>query len=84
MIELYWRIDQYLHQRIQADGWARRAMEQLAAYIAQREPGRRGFSAQNLWRMHQFFQAYSSGSKLSTLLREITAAVARPSSTAQR
>lgn len=46
-------------------------MEQLAAYIAQREPGRRGFSAQNLWRMRQFFQVYRPGSKLSTLLREI-------------
>ncbi|WP_225616716.1 DUF1016 N-terminal domain-containing protein [Variovorax sp. 38R] len=58
-------------QRIEADGWAKESVEQLAAYIAQREPGRRGFSAQNLWRMRQFFQAYSPGSKLSTLLREI-------------
>jgi predicted nuclease of restriction endonuclease-like (RecB) superfamily len=71
VIELYWRIGQYLHQRIEADGWAKGTVEQLAAYIAQREPGRRGFSAQNLWRMRQFFQAYPPGSKLSTLLREI-------------
>ena len=47
-------------------------MEQLAVYIAQREPGRRGFSAQNLWRMRQFFQAYPPDSKLSTLLRDIS------------
>jgi predicted nuclease of restriction endonuclease-like (RecB) superfamily len=71
VIELYWRIGQYLHQRIEADGWAKGTVEQLAAYIALREPGRRGFSAQNLWRMRQFFQAYPPGSKLSTLLREI-------------
>ena len=47
-------------------------MEQVAAYIAQRESGRRGFSAQNLWRMRQFFQAYPPDSKLSTLLRDIS------------
>jgi len=71
VVELYWRIGQYLHRRVEADGWAKGTVEQLAAYIAQREPGRRGFSAQNLWRMRQFFQAYPPGSKLSTLLREI-------------
>jgi len=75
VIDLYWRIGQYLHRRIQADGWAKGTVVQLAAYIAQREPGRRGFSAQNLWRMRQFFLAYpsagSAASKLSTLLREI-------------
>jgi predicted nuclease of restriction endonuclease-like (RecB) superfamily len=42
---------------------------QLATYIAQREPGLRGFSSQNLWRMRQFFQAYPAESTLSTLLR---------------
>lgn len=72
VIELYWRIGQYLHHRIEADGWAKSTVAQLAAYIAQREPGRRGFSAQNLWRMRQFFQAYPPDSKLSTLLREIS------------
>lgn len=72
VIELYWRIGQYLHQRIEADGWAKGTVEHLATYIAQREPGRRGFSAQNLWRMRQFFQAYPHDSRLSTLLREVS------------
>ena len=79
LIDLYCRIGQYLHHRIEADGWAKGTVVQLAAYIATREPGRRGFSAQNLWRMRQFFQTYPdafaarspSAAKLSTLLREI-------------
>ena len=69
LIDLYWRIGQYLHHKIEADGWAQGTVVQLAAYIAQREPGRRGFSAQNLWRMRQFFEAYPVEAKLSTLLR---------------
>ena len=69
VIDLYWRIGQYLHQKIEADGWAKGTVLRLAAYIAQREPGKRGFSSQNLWRMRQFFEAYPVATKLSTLVR---------------
>lgn len=60
LIDLYWRIGQYLHHRIEADGWAKGTVVQLATYIAQREPGSRGFSAQNLWRMRQFLRPIRS------------------------
>jgi len=70
MIDLYWCIGDYLHRKIEADGWAKGTVVQLAAYIAQREPGRRGFSPQNLWRMRQFFLAYRDVPTLSSLLRE--------------
>lgn len=69
LIDLYWRIGEYLHHKIEADGWAKGTVVQLAGYIAQREPGLRGFSPQNLWRMRQFFEAYRGDSKLSPLLR---------------
>lgn len=71
LIELYWRIGDYLHRKIESDGWAKGTVVQLAAYIAQREPGLRGFSPQNLWRMRQFFVAYRDDPKLSPLLREL-------------
>ena len=71
VIDLYWRIGQYLHHKIEADGWAKGTVVQSATYIAQREPGKRGFSSQNLWRMRQFFQAYPGASKLSPLLRDL-------------
>ena len=71
VIDLYWSIGQYLHHKIEADGWAKGTVVQLAGYIAQREPGKRGFSSQNLWRMRQFFEAYPAASKLSPLLRDL-------------
>ena len=71
MIDLYWCIGDYLHRKIEADGWAKGTVVQLAAYIAQREPGQRGFSPQNLWRMRQFFLAYRDVPTLSSLLREL-------------
>lgn len=69
LIELYWRIGEYLHHKIEADGWAKGTVVQLAGYIAQREPGLRGFSPQNLWRMRQFFDTYRIEPKLSPLVR---------------
>lgn len=71
LIALYWRIGEYLHHKIDADGWAKGTVVQLAAYIAKREPGLRGFSPQNLWRMRQFFEAYRNAPKLSPLVREL-------------
>ena len=71
LIDLYWHVGEMLHQRIEADGWAKGTVVQLAAFIAQREPGLRGFSAQNLWRMRQFFLAYRGLPDLSTLLRAL-------------
>ncbi len=46
-------------------------MNELSTYIQRRQAGLRGFSPQNLWRMRQFFEAYRSEPKLSTLLREL-------------
>jgi predicted nuclease of restriction endonuclease-like (RecB) superfamily len=71
LIELYWRIGDYLDRKIESDGWAKGTVVQLAAWIAQREPGLRGFSPQNLWRMRQFFVAYRDDAELSPLLREL-------------
>jgi predicted nuclease of restriction endonuclease-like (RecB) superfamily len=69
LIELYWRIGDYLHRRIESDGWVKRTVVQLATYIAQCEPGLRGFSPRNLWRMQQFFVAYRNDPELSPLVR---------------
>jgi predicted nuclease of restriction endonuclease-like (RecB) superfamily len=71
LIQLYWRIGQHLDQRIEADGWAKGTVVQLAAYIAQREPGKRGFSPQNMWRMRQFYAAYPDFKKLSPAVRAL-------------
>lgn len=70
LIELYWRIGEYLHDRIERDGWKHGTVVRLAAFIALREPGVRGFSPQNLWRMRQFYEAWQQvPPRLSTALR---------------
>lgn len=71
LIDLYWQVGKIISSRINTDGWGKRTVESLASYIQARNPGVRGFSPQNLWRMRQFFETYCSCPKLSTLLREL-------------
>ena len=71
LIDLYWNIGQYVHHKIDRDGWGKGTVTELAEYIRQRLPNARGFSASNLWRMAQFFETYEAFPKLAALLREL-------------
>jgi len=71
LIDLYWQVGQSISRRIETERWGKNTVNALAAYIQHRQPGTRGFSAQNLWRMRQFFDAYRDLPILSTLLREL-------------
>lgn len=71
LIDLYWQVGEYISQRIAEDGWGKGTVSALATFIARHNPGQRGFSPQNLWRMRQFFEAYRDSRELSSLLREL-------------
>lgn len=70
IIDLYWEIGSYVSERTMNDGWGKSTVKELSQYILSREPGIRGYSAQNIWRMKQFFETYKDKPELSTLLRE--------------
>jgi len=71
LIDLYWRIGEYVSNKIATDAWGKSTVKALASYIQLHQPGLRGFSPQNIWRMRQFYEAYCLEPKLSTLLREL-------------
>lgn len=71
LIELYWKIGQFISRRIASAGWGQGTVEALAEHIRRQQPNARGFSASNLWRMMQFFETYRDLSKLAALLREL-------------
>jgi len=71
LIDLYWNIGKLISQRIERDGWGKGTVEELARHLARTQPGSRGFSPQNLWRMRQFFATYRALPDLSTLVREL-------------
>jgi predicted nuclease of restriction endonuclease-like (RecB) superfamily len=72
LIDLYWSIGEYVSKRISTEAWGKSVVQKLARYIEQNEPGAKGFSDKNLWRMKQFYETYRDHQNLSALLREIS------------
>jgi predicted nuclease of restriction endonuclease-like (RecB) superfamily len=72
LINLYWDIGAYISDKIERSEWGDSVVKELSIYILTNEPGLKGFSDKNLWRMKQFYEAYKDSPKLSTLLREIS------------
>jgi predicted nuclease of restriction endonuclease-like (RecB) superfamily len=71
LIDLYRGIGEFISVKIASDGWGKGTVAALAEAIRRRYPNSRGYSAQNLWRMRQFFESYRDQPKLSALLREL-------------
>ena len=71
LIALYWDIGQMIVTRQQGETWGKSVVQRFAADLRSEFPGISGFSAQNLWRMKQFYETYAGSEKLSPLVREI-------------
>lgn len=72
LINLYWNIGEYIHNRVKNAEWGQSVVKQLAEFLSKNEPDLKGFSDKNLWRMKQFYESYKDYPKLSPLLREIS------------
>ena len=69
LIETYWAVGGYLSRKVAESGWGKGVVLELADWLLVNAPEIRGFSAQNLWRMKQFYDVYSADEKLSALPR---------------
>lgn len=73
LIDLYWKVGEYLSHKIASAEWGDGVVSQLADHISRNCPDVKGFSDKNLWRMKQFYEAYADNAEeLSTLLRQIS------------
>ncbi len=73
LIDLYWKVGEYLSQKIASAEWGDGVVRQLADHISRNFPDIKGFSDKNLWRMKQFYETYIEDSeKLSPLVRQIS------------
>lgn len=71
LIELYWQIGEHISRKIAASEWGDGVVEQLARYLARTQPGLRGFTRRNLFRMRQFFEAYAGNEFVSPLVTQL-------------
>ena len=70
MIEMYWQIGKYISEKANNDGWGKSVVQDFASFLKQAYPTASGFSAQNIWRMKQFYETYNDNEKLSPLVRD--------------
>lgn len=59
-------------QRQENEGWGRSVVERLSDNLQWGVSGIKGFSAQNLWYMWQFYQEYHDSEKLQPAVGEIS------------
>ncbi|AUB82692.1 PDDEXK nuclease domain-containing protein [Candidatus Thiodictyon syntrophicum] len=69
-ILLYWDIGRGIVEKQRTHGWGDSVVEVVAADLRRAFPGIRGFSANNLWLMRQFYSEYSAAGFLEQLVQE--------------
>jgi hypothetical protein len=72
LITLYWHIGQHISDRLEASEWGQKAIDQLAEFIQNQEPGIKGFEKRKLYRMRQFYKTYPDFEIVSSLLTHLT------------
>jgi DUF1016 N-terminal domain len=55
LTELYWQVGHTISRKIAAAEWGDGVVAQLAEHLARTQPGLRGFTSRNLFRMLQFY-----------------------------
>ena len=71
LIDLYWQVGQIISRKIEQAEWGDGVVVQLAEHLARTQPGLRGFTRPNLFRMRQFYETYRCNEKVSPLVRQL-------------
>lgn len=71
LIDLYWEVGQRISQKTASSQWGDGVVAQLAQHLAQTQPGLRGFTRANLFRMRQFYEAYAGHETVAPLVRQL-------------
>ena len=71
LIDLYWRVGEYISRKLQSAEWGDGVVAELAQYIQRHFPNIRGFTRASLFRMRQFYDTYRGNRIVSPLLRQL-------------
>jgi predicted nuclease of restriction endonuclease-like (RecB) superfamily len=72
LIELYWQVGAYISRKLEKAEWGDSVVSQLAEHLAQTQPGLRGFTRSNLFRMRQFYETYHADEIVAPLVRQLS------------
>lgn len=72
LVNLYWQVGEYISNKLHSAEWGDGVVSELARYLAKAQPGLRGFTRSNLFRMRQFYELYRHDEKVAPLARQLT------------
>lgn len=72
MIQMYWNVGAYLSKLCAEASFGDKVIDEVAAYIAQKHPGIKGFNRRGLYRMKQFYELYKDDAIVSPLVTQIS------------
>jgi predicted nuclease of restriction endonuclease-like (RecB) superfamily len=59
LVLLYFNVGKVVSQKVEAGNWGENTVQELANFIATKQPELSGFNRRGLYRMKQFYEAYS-------------------------
>ena len=71
LVGLYWQVGEYISRKLASAEWGDGVVDTLARYLARTQPGLKGFTRPNLFRMRQFYDTYVGHEMVSALLRQL-------------
>ncbi len=71
LVSHYWELGEYISRKVASAEWGDGVVEELAADLARRYPGVRGYTRPNLFRMRQFYEAYRANREVSPMVRQL-------------
>ena len=71
LVELYWQVGAYIHNKLESAAWGEGIVDQLAKHLKTTQPGLRGFTRRNLFRMRQFYATYQDDEKVPPLVTQL-------------
>lgn len=72
LITMYWSIGEYLSKLCASSNFGDKIIDEAAAYIAQTNPGLKGFNRRGLYRMKQFYETYKDDEFVTPLVTQIS------------
>lgn len=72
LIQMYWNVGEYLSALCDNSGFGDKVIDEVAAYIAETNPGVKGFNRRGLYRMKQFYETYKDDEFVTPLVTQIS------------
>jgi len=71
LVNLYWQVGEYISRKLASAEWGDGVVDELAHYLARTQPGLKGFTRRNLFRMRQFYDIYNGNEIVTPLVTQL-------------